>query len=239
MLSQESGEVSEPLSNHGRRTQPKPCPWCCKRLLELDYNVSNSEEEADRAGYRQVLSQVNWCMRQHKARYGFVITDKELVVLRRVDDGGTGNLELAAPIRFTTAGTAARPQLTDLLARGPPPLQLEQPEECLNYGIADLDDVVPSEITFQKKLAASEFAYVFLVTNCGQGCVMKHHGRGPWEDYEPDRELDIHVLEATAYCRMKYKGLCDKGIVPRFLDSMRKFDPAPCLPQLRRFHRGE
>ncbi|KAL2819103.1 hypothetical protein BJX63DRAFT_418883 [Aspergillus granulosus] len=65
---------------------------------------------------------------------------------------------------------------------------------------------------------------------------MKHHGRGPRRYYEPkDRELDIHVLETKAYTRLKEKGLCDRGIVPRFLGSMRKFDPSLCQPHLNMF----
>ena len=35
---------------------------------------------------------------------------------------------------------------------------------------------------------------------------------------------DIHVLETTAYTRLKEQGLCERGIVPDFLGSMRKFD---------------
>ncbi|CAI7652094.1 unnamed protein product [Penicillium glandicola] len=63
-----------------------------------------------------------------------------------------------------------------------------------------------------------------------------HHGRGPRCYYEPeDVELDIHVLEATAYTRLKEQGLCDRGIVPDFLGSMRKFDPALCQPHLKKF----
>lgn len=43
------------------------------------------------------------------------------------------------------------------------------------------------------------------------------------------------MLETTAYTRLKERGLCDRGIVPNFLGSMRKFDPSSCLPHLRMF----
>ena len=43
------------------------------------------------------------------------------------------------------------------------------------------------------------------------------------------------MLETTAYIRLKDKGLWDRGIVPNFLGSMRKFDPSSCLPHLRMF----
>lgn len=62
----------------------------------------------------KALSQVNWYMRQHNARYRFLLTDQELVVFRRLDD--KGYLELAPPTSFTTGGSASQPQLTVLLA---------------------------------------------------------------------------------------------------------------------------
>ncbi|KAH3208981.1 hypothetical protein KXV77_008236, partial [Aspergillus fumigatus] len=49
------------------------------------------------------------------------------------------------------------------------------------------------------------------------------------------RELDIHVLECSAYRRLKEHGLCDSGLVPNFLGSMRKFDPHLCQPHLNSF----
>ncbi|KAL2819102.1 hypothetical protein BJX63DRAFT_428762 [Aspergillus granulosus] len=67
-----------------------------------------------RMEYRQALSQVNWYMKQHHSRYGFLMTDRELVVFRRLDDDG--NLELALPIPFTRGGTVVQTQLTVLLA---------------------------------------------------------------------------------------------------------------------------
>lgn len=67
-----------------------------------------------RTEYRQALSQVNWYMKQHHSRYGFLLTDQELVVLRRLDSHG--NLELAPPIPFTAGGTVAQPRMTVLLA---------------------------------------------------------------------------------------------------------------------------
>ena len=97
---------------------PNSAPGIAKPSWNGATAWANSEVEADRAAHRQVLSQVNWYMRQHQTRYGFVITDRELVVLRRVDDDneGSGHMELAAPIWLTTAGTAAQPQLTVSLA---------------------------------------------------------------------------------------------------------------------------
>ncbi|OJD09777.1 hypothetical protein AJ78_08933 [Emergomyces pasteurianus Ep9510] len=64
--------------------------------------------------FRQVLSQVNWYMKQHISRYGVVITDLEMVAIRRLDDNG--NLELSAPISWETHGTAQQPRLTIMLA---------------------------------------------------------------------------------------------------------------------------
>lgn len=73
-----------------------------------------SPENRVETEFRQVLSQVNFYMKQHHARYGFVLTDRELVVFRRTDRNG--HLELADPIPFTRGSTAAQPQMTVLLA---------------------------------------------------------------------------------------------------------------------------
>jgi serine/threonine protein kinase len=43
------------------------------------------------------------------------------------------------------------------------------------------------------------------------------------------------VLESTAYIRLKERGLCDRGIVPHYLGSMRKFDSSLCQPHLKMF----
>ncbi|WEW58199.1 hypothetical protein PRK78_003667 [Emydomyces testavorans] len=108
----------------------------------------------------------------------------------------------------------------------------------------ELDDVRPAEVVFKEKLFASEFSEIFLTVVRGQQCVMKvgegpHHGRGPRRYYEPDRELDIHILESTAYRRLKERGICEQGIVPRFFGTMDKFDPKPCQPYLRMFVNDE
>ncbi|KAJ5577938.1 uncharacterized protein N7459_006902 [Penicillium hispanicum] len=101
----------------------------------------------------------------------------------------------------------------------------------------ELENVKPTEVVFLKKLFASAFSVVFLVNVRDQQCIMKvHHGRGPRRYYEPaNRELDLHVLESTAYNRLKEQGLCDSGVVPNFLGSIRKFDPSPCQPHLKMF----
>ncbi|KAL5362568.1 hypothetical protein BJX96DRAFT_102830 [Aspergillus floccosus] len=99
------------------------------------------------------------------------------------------------------------------------------------------EDVVPSEILFQDELYSSEYSHLFLVVVRDVTCVMKvHHGIGPREFYDPDdRELDIHVCESSAYRRLSSHGLCDKGLVPKYFGSMRKFDPGLCEPHLDAF----
>ncbi|PYI02013.1 hypothetical protein BO78DRAFT_400853 [Aspergillus sclerotiicarbonarius CBS 121057] len=99
------------------------------------------------------------------------------------------------------------------------------------------ENLEAAEIAFQKKLFSSRFSVIFLVMVRGVTCVMKvHHRRGPRRYYEPEgRELDIHVLESTAYRRLKASGVCDRGLVPDFFGSMRKFDPTPYQPHLKMF----
>ncbi|PGH13238.1 hypothetical protein AJ79_03797 [Helicocarpus griseus UAMH5409] len=104
-----------------------------------------------------------------------------------------------------------------------------------------LDDVRPAEIIFKDQLFVSRFSVIFLVVVREQQCVMKvHHGRGPRRYYEPkDRELDIDILETTAYRRLKERGICDQGIVPQFFGTMDNFDAKLCHPHLDVFVNDE
>ncbi|KAL4936943.1 hypothetical protein BDV06DRAFT_216270 [Aspergillus oleicola] len=52
--------------------------------------------------YKQVLSQVNWYMGQHHARYGFVLTNNELMAVKRLDTNG--RLAVSASIPWTAGG---------------------------------------------------------------------------------------------------------------------------------------
>ncbi|RAH59106.1 hypothetical protein BO85DRAFT_368519, partial [Aspergillus piperis CBS 112811] len=56
---------------------------------------------------------LNYYMKLHHAYYSFIITDHELVAIRRLDKDG--NLELLTPISWTVKGTASKPRLTVLL----------------------------------------------------------------------------------------------------------------------------
>ncbi|KKZ68259.1 hypothetical protein EMCG_06082 [[Emmonsia] crescens] len=60
--------------------------------------------------YRQVLAQVNFYMKQNGARYGFIITDTELVPVKRVSEDG--HVAVATAIPWTQHGPG---QLTILL----------------------------------------------------------------------------------------------------------------------------
>ncbi|PGG95049.1 hypothetical protein AJ79_10298 [Helicocarpus griseus UAMH5409] len=77
-------------------------------------NRRNGPLPVDRREFRQALSQLNFYMKQHQARYGYIINNLELVPVRRRDNGG--NLELAQPIPWNARGTAGNEQLTVMLA---------------------------------------------------------------------------------------------------------------------------
>ncbi|EEH47526.2 uncharacterized protein PADG_03610 [Paracoccidioides brasiliensis Pb18] len=59
---------------------------------------STALSEEDRREYKQVLSQVNFNMKQHNARVGLVLTDTELVTIKKLD--GNGNLLVAQYISW-------------------------------------------------------------------------------------------------------------------------------------------
>ena len=63
--------------------------------------------------FKQALSQVNFYVKQHHSRYSFILTDRELVAVRRLDRNG--NLELSQSNPLIATGTAERPSLTVLL----------------------------------------------------------------------------------------------------------------------------
>lgn len=75
--------------------------------------LRNHQAPAMRDQFHQALSQVNYYMKQHHSRYGYILTDLELVVIKRLDRDG--RIELSNPIPWTTRGTATSPRLTVLL----------------------------------------------------------------------------------------------------------------------------
>ncbi|KAH1347497.1 hypothetical protein LV164_007205 [Aspergillus fumigatus] len=95
-------------------TGPNRAPGDIKPSWKWSTAMASHRIPGYRAEYRQALSQVNFYMKQHRSRYGFILTDRELVVFRRRDNNG--NLELASPTPFTAGGTAQQPQLTVLMA---------------------------------------------------------------------------------------------------------------------------
>ncbi|CAI7612947.1 unnamed protein product [Penicillium glandicola] len=60
--------------------------------------------------FSKALSQVNWYMDQHNTQFSFILTERELVPIRRVS--GEGDLRLANPIPWTQHGTLQEPKLT-------------------------------------------------------------------------------------------------------------------------------
>lgn len=69
-----------------------------------------SQSLADQREYKQVLAQVNFYMDQHRARYSFLLTNVELVAVKRLNSDGS--LAVATPILWTSGGVG---QLSVLL----------------------------------------------------------------------------------------------------------------------------
>nr|KMM67470.1 hypothetical protein CPAG_03804 [Coccidioides posadasii RMSCC 3488] len=65
-------------------TGPNRAPGDIKPSWKWNTPMATNLIPGVRKEYRQALSQVNWYMKQHKARYGFLLTDVELVVFRRL-----------------------------------------------------------------------------------------------------------------------------------------------------------
>ncbi|KAF8533101.1 hypothetical protein BDD12DRAFT_634692, partial [Trichophaea hybrida] len=69
------------------------CPGDIKCSWKFHSTFRNHSDRHRRTEYRQVLSQLNFYMRQHGVRYGYIITDQELVCVRR--PGRQGLLEVS------------------------------------------------------------------------------------------------------------------------------------------------
>ncbi|KAE8400504.1 hypothetical protein BDV37DRAFT_257340 [Aspergillus pseudonomiae] len=94
-------------------TRSNRAPGDIKTSWKWKHTLGSSSNRKDRTEFKKVLAQVNYYMRQHKTRYGFILTNVELVAIRRRDSNG--NLELSEPIPWTTRGDTTQPQLTVLL----------------------------------------------------------------------------------------------------------------------------
>ncbi|KAJ9226839.1 hypothetical protein DTO027B5_2055 [Paecilomyces variotii] len=94
-------------------TRPNRVPGDIKPSYKWSLAQRNGPRPSIQNEFKQVLSQVNFYMKQHHARYSFILTDAELVAIRRLDRNG--NLELSPSIPWTTKGTDEGPQLTVLL----------------------------------------------------------------------------------------------------------------------------
>ncbi|KAK2798720.1 hypothetical protein FQN50_008758 [Emmonsiellopsis sp. PD_5] len=92
---------------------PNRAPGDVKPSWKWRTDMRGSQIVGQRNEYRQALSQVNFYMNQHNSRYGFLVSNQELVAIRKLDQNG--NLELAQPILWTTGGTATQPRLTVML----------------------------------------------------------------------------------------------------------------------------
>lgn len=68
---------------------------------------------AQQTEFKKVLSQVNHYMEQNQTRYGFVLTNVELVAIHRTNKAG--HLESSNPVPWTAYGSEEGPQLTVLL----------------------------------------------------------------------------------------------------------------------------
>lgn len=88
-------------------------PGVIKPSYKWSTALRNSALGGDRDEFMQGLSELNFYMDQHNAHYGFLLTDRELVAIRKI---GVGRIELSDSIPWTAQGNAAQPRLTVLLS---------------------------------------------------------------------------------------------------------------------------
>ncbi|CRL29113.1 unnamed protein product [Penicillium camemberti] len=91
-----------------RSLGPNRLPGDLKPSWKWSHSMQNNV--VDQLEFRKPLAQVNWYMKQHNTQFGFLLTDRELVPIRRLNDNG--DLRLANPIPWTRSGTSQDPELT-------------------------------------------------------------------------------------------------------------------------------
>ncbi|PYH83244.1 hypothetical protein BO82DRAFT_352968 [Aspergillus uvarum CBS 121591] len=96
-------------------TRSNRAPGVCQLSSRWSFALHSHPNPTKRREFKQLLSQVNWYMRQHHTRYGFILTDREFVAIRRLDGPGKGHLELSDPVSWEASGTVSDPRLTILL----------------------------------------------------------------------------------------------------------------------------
>ncbi|KAE8133851.1 hypothetical protein BDV38DRAFT_257236 [Aspergillus pseudotamarii] len=95
-------------------TRPNRVPGDLKPSFKWSLALRNSPTPYGRKQFKQALAQVNYYMKQHETHFGFILTDRELVAIRRLDRNG--RLELSDSVSWITKGSECQPRLTVLLA---------------------------------------------------------------------------------------------------------------------------
>ncbi|KAJ5808833.1 hypothetical protein N7474_010102 [Penicillium riverlandense] len=70
--------------------------WKWRSSMQFSQNLADQRE------YKQVLAQVNFYMDQHNARHGFILSNLELVAIKRLDRDG--RLAVATPVLWASGG---------------------------------------------------------------------------------------------------------------------------------------
>ncbi|KZF19889.1 hypothetical protein L228DRAFT_250310 [Xylona heveae TC161] len=96
------------------QTRPNRAPGDFKPSYKWSRDFENSPNPATERQFKQALSQVNFYMRQNNTRYGFLLTNRELVAIQKPDN--TGRLLLSPQIPWEAQGNPAQPQMTVILA---------------------------------------------------------------------------------------------------------------------------
>ncbi|KAF3491558.1 uncharacterized protein GIQ15_01075 [Arthroderma uncinatum] len=113
------------LANYASDTEQTPSGLPRGRIVGIvkSFNRWNTgmrnEQPHRRVEYLNGLSHLQRCMREHSCRYGFIITEIELVCVRAGCDEGDdvpyfGYLELATPIATKTSTNAHNPMLSSI-----------------------------------------------------------------------------------------------------------------------------
>lgn len=90
-----------------------PAPNRLPGDVKPSYKWNMHRQHTSPTEFCKPLAQLAFYMGQHGARYGFILTDRELVAVQRLDENGA--VALSEPIAWTASGTQQEPRMTVLL----------------------------------------------------------------------------------------------------------------------------
>jgi hypothetical protein len=241
-----------PWDNHG--TSQIRLPGKMELSFKWHSNDRFSRNSIITTEYNQVLAQVNFNMIQHDARYGFVLTDKELVAIKRLAIDTAGHLAVSASIPWAPRGCGRLGVLMGLWYLGMlaaeeynwslvvPRSPSKTPENTASRPpttrptSAPFTDTDFYRSTIVREIRNYAISSIFEAELDGESYSLElFHNNGDPGYNGHGRDLNPFRCESNAYKKLVASGVCDRGFVPRFYGCIEHVDLAAFYPAFQNF----